>query len=434
MRVINVVLALFPLAAAGWAQVMAPAEIRDPQMRALQQKYFNDLKRITGAAAGHNFPYHFYFSRTLDLGEKQQQRSDQRSVQFERYQGRTVLRITGNYFASYSAELMKPEERARQTYEAVILPLLRAAVQAMEKSDLPQAFAFEISHHVRRKMLGVSSEGVENVVLILPKAAAQRLVTATDPQVQEAAMFEGEMYLNAAPISLWPHTDVETAEGTIPAMPRKTVEEPAPTVSPRLLQGLKFPSAPAQVTAAVPEKQAAPASVAGQPASRDASPDAVKRLQKAYQETLDRMVQELESQAHFVRYAPPTFIPFHGGLYLQLSVTTPLPEAAAGSQYRLAALAFDQHLAHLIRPALAYFKDRDDFDGIDFSTSIRLAADPASEGSPVAVEFVFPLKLLRTYADFDATGQQLIDASFVLINGERVGLNLQVAEAGSTAR
>jgi len=47
------------------------------------------------------------------------------------------------------------------------------------------------------------------------------------------------------------------------------------------------------------------------------------------------------------------------------------------------------------------------------------------------VEFIFPLSLLHTYAQFDCTGQQLIDASFVLINGERVSLNLQMSEAGS---
>ena len=206
-------------------------------------------------------------------------------------------------------------------------------------------------------------------------------------------------------------------------------------MSPRLLQGFSFPNAAAKVTAEVPEKQPAPAApVALPPAARDTSPEALKTLQQSYQSTLDRMVQELESQAHFVRYAPPAFIPFHAALYLQLSVTTTLPETAAGSQYRLAALAFDQHIAHLIRPALAYFKDRDDFDGIDFSTSLRLAGDQSSQGSPVAVEFIFPLKLLRAYADFDVTGQQLIDGSFVLINGERVTLSLQVAEAGFVAR
>jgi hypothetical protein len=32
------------------------------------------------------------------------------------------------------------------------------------------------------------------------------------------------------------------------------------------------------------------------------------------------------------------------------------------------------------------------------------------------------------YADFDATGQQLLEASFILINGEPVSLDLPVAE------
>ena len=200
MRVTNVILALLALATVAWSQVLSPGEIHDARLRALQQKYFQELKLITSSVAGHSFPYHFYFSRTLDLAEKDQQRADQRSVQFERYQGKIVLRITGNYFASYSAELMKPEERALRTYEAVMLPLLHAAVPALVKADAPEAFAFEISHHVRRKVLGVSSEGIENVVLILPKAAAQRLVASADPNAREAAMFEGEMYLNAVPI------------------------------------------------------------------------------------------------------------------------------------------------------------------------------------------------------------------------------------------
>ena len=152
---------------------------------------------------------------------------------------------------------------------------------------------------------------------------------------------------------------------------------------------------------------------------------------KAYQANIDRMVQELNPQAHFVRYAPPAFIPFHSGLFLQLSVTTALPDSAKGSQYKLAALAFDRHVAHLIRPVLSYYKeDRGDFDGIDFSASVRLNADPAAEGGSVAVEFIFRWPMLRAYEQFDCTGQQLIDSSFVLINGERVSLNLQAAEAG----
>ena len=415
------------------AQVLAPEEIRDPNLRELQRKYFAELKQITAAASAHNFPYHFYFSRVLDLSEKEQLTNDQRSVQFDRYQEKTVLKITGNYFAAYSAELMKPGERARQTYQDVILPLLRAAVAALEKADAPQAFAFEISHHVRRKVIGVSSEGTENVVLILARDSAQRLVAATDVEAQQAAILEGEVFLNAAPISLWPRP-----EGEVAKVEPAHVSALSPAVSPQPVKALSAPKVPnplvANVLAAKQDLLAKPQSPAGAPV-RGTSPEALKSIQSSWQGVLDRMVQDLNSQAHFVRYAPPAFIPFHKGLYLQLSLTTALPESAGGSQYKLAALAFDQHVAHLIRPTLAYFKeDRGDFDGIDFGTSIRLGDDKNSDGSQVAVEFIFPLTMLRAYEQFDCTGQQLVDSGFVLINGERVSLNLQIAEADSSWR
>jgi hypothetical protein len=50
------------------------------------------------------------------------------------------------------------------------------------------------------------------------------------------------------------------------------------------------------------------------------------------------------------------------------------------------------------------------------------------EGSSEAVEFFFPFSLLRCYQKYDCTGQQLIDGGTVLVNGERVSLDLQTAE------
>jgi hypothetical protein len=402
------------------AQVIAPDEILDPNLRDLQRKYFSELKRITEAAAAHNFSYHFYFSPVLGLTEKDTRNNDQRSVRFDRYQNQIVLKITGNYFAAYSTELMKPEERARQTYQDVILPLLQAAVPALEQADALQAFAFEISHHVRKKVLGVSSEGTENVVVILPKASAQRLVAATSPAAQQAAVLEGDVFLNAAPIALWPRPEVAKVE---PA----PVSAPASMTAPRPIKAPIMQPVP-NLLAAKLEPPVKTPSLAAAPV-RETSPESLKSLQSSYQGVLDRMVQELNMQAHFVRYAPPAFIPFHNGLYLQLSLTTSLPESDSGSRYKLAALALDDHIAHLIRPTLAYFKeDRGDFDGIDFSTSIRLGGEKNPDGSVVAVEFIFPLTMLRAYEQFDCTGQQLIDSGFVLINGERVSLHLEIAE------
>jgi hypothetical protein len=385
------------------AQVLSPTELVDPTLRGLQQSHLEELHAITAAMEGHKFPYHFYFSRKLDLSERDQERNDQRSIQFDRFEGKIVLKITGNYFAAYSAERMTNEERARQTYRDVMLPILQAAAPALARTDVPDAFALEISHHVIRKVLGVETESPENVVLILPKASAQHLMEARDEAGRAAAVLEGAAYLNGAPVSFWP---------------RELKESPVIRVS-------TAPAAPAAAAPTVPVAPAAPAA----PADPSRSTNAPMKLDAEYRDTFASMIKELDSQAHFVTYAPPSFVAFRGGQYLQIPITTTLSPTDSGSQYRLAALAFDRHVAHLIRPVLAYFKDAADFTGIDFSTTVRLAGPNAESVGGTAVEFIFPLSALRRYEQFDLTGQQLLDASVVLINGERAGLDLQAAEA-----
>jgi len=176
MRASSILFCAFLLQALAAAQVLSPEEIGDPQMSALQRKYLGRIEaQSPRQAAAHSFPYHFYFSRTLDLAEKEQPRSDQRSAQFDRYQDQTVLKITGNYFASYSAELMKPEERPGKLTRNVMFPLLQASVKALENTDVPQAFALEISHHVRKKCPGGFIGSASKCLLILPRDSAQRL-------------------------------------------------------------------------------------------------------------------------------------------------------------------------------------------------------------------------------------------------------------------
>jgi hypothetical protein len=116
---------------------------------------------------------------------------------------------------------------------------------------------------------------------------------------------------------------------------------------------------------------------------------------------------------------------FHNAAYLQLPLNTPLdPSAAGSSRYKLAALSFDDHIAHLVRLVLAYFEKDPNFDGIDFSTSVKLSNSP----SPLAIEFILPIKALRCYAAYDCSGQQLLNAGVILLNGDRVTLDLQLAE------
>jgi len=408
MRKISRAVAIISLlAGAAVAQVISPAEIKDPELRSLQQQYLDQLQYVGNEVHAHNFDHPFYFSRRLDIDEQKQQRVDQRSVRFDKFKDETVLAVTGNYYAAYPAR-MDGNERARHTFEEVVLPILKVEVSQFEKNSKIQGYAFEVSHHVIGKVMDVTMERPENVEFYIPQPAAQRLVLAKNETEEQAALLDSQVFLNTEPTTLWV---------------RKDVAEP---------EALKHPiAASADAENAQAKTKAgsgfAPALNIATP-TRDVSPEAINALQTANQPTLDKIVSELDAQAHFVAYAPPKFVAFRQGIYLEASVTTTMAAAQQGSRYKQAALAFDDHISHLIRPMLASFKNDSSFDGIAFSTSLRTGTDEDATSSE-AVEFFLPFAALRCYERYDCTGQQLLDAGFVLINGERVGLELQAAEA-----
>src|SRR5262249_49256622 len=154
------------------------------------------------------------------------------------------------------------------------------------------------------------------------------------------------------------------------------------------------------------------------------TPESLAVLQRQNQDAIDRMVEGLDSEAHFIPYAAPTFIGFRRGAYLQLSFHTLLDAASGTSRYKLAALAFDEHVSHLIRPLLDYFPGDVDFDGVDFSSIIRVS----DGGKTEAVEFFLPIRVMRCFAAYDCTGQQLLDSGTVVMNGERAKLDREIAE------
>jgi hypothetical protein len=425
-------IALFLLVAiASLAQVVSPVEIKDPALRALQQEYMEDLRLVGQDILATKFDYPFYLSRKLDLDQAQQLHADQHSIRFDSYNGRTVLAITGNYYAAYSAEKVSPDERARSTFLNAVMPVLKAAVPRFQSNRQVQGYAVEISHHIMGKVMGVSMERPENLMVFLPQSAALRLLASKDDDTRQAALMQGQTFLNAQPTTIWLNGNGPQLAASAPAVDDSTEGRSAPgQVGAEIV-----PSGDAQqpTTAATSPSTSKPKEPPAQPSPppRDISPQALAFLQAANQPVVDQMVKELDSQAHFVAYAPPKFVTFRQGIYLEVSLNSRLPASDAGSRYKLAAMAFDDHVAHLIRPLLAYFKDEQKFDGIGFSTTIHLAGKAASSTSE-AVEFFFPLSSLGCYEKYDCSGQQLLDAGTVLINGERVALDLQIAEGGSS--
>lgn len=421
---IRVLVVVFSLGLSCEAQVPV-SQIKDPVAQRLQQQYVSHLRELSAEAVTLHFPYPFYFSQILDIDEVQQKRMPTGSIRFDGYHGQTVLEITGNYYVSYSSELVGANLRARKTFQDVILPLLKIAVSHMDRTVPLDAYAFEIAHHVRTNVLKVSTEGPENLMMLIPRGMAERLVDAKDTDGQQSALLESEVFLNGEPFALWLTGDEAPAdvndhylarhksESQTPSLTVESHAEPGTLVNPRLIPE-------SELALEIRERAKVPP---------DLSPVRMEKLQTTYEGVIQKLTVDLNTQAHFVPYAPPAFIAFRDGAYLQLNMNTELDQPASSSRYRIAALAFDSHIAHLLRPVSRYFHDNPQFEGIDFSTT----AHQADQANPVSVEFIVPFLALSCYEKYDCTGQELINRSVVLINGERVTLDLQRAEADLAA-
>ncbi len=417
-------LVAFSLAASCSAQVLSVSRIKDQQGRILQQKYSTELSQLGADAAAIHFPYPFYFSETLDIDEARQKQLPLGSIHFDNFGGEIVLEITGNYYVSYSSSMLNANLRARKTFQDVILPLLKVAVAHVDRTAPFDAYAFEVAHHVRGKVLKVDTEGPENLMLLVPRGVAERLVQAKDDERRQAALLESQIFLNGEPLTLWLAEEQAPAEVNEHYVSRikngpasassltPIVNEPGTLVSRNLIPE-------GELGKTIRERSKIPP---------DLSAARLAKLQGVYENVVQRLSVDLKEQAHFVDYAPPAFIAFRDGAYLQLSMNTEMDQPA-GSRYRAAALAFDDHISHLLRLSVKYFRDNPHFEGIDFSTTVH----PPSPASPESVEFVVPFAALACYEKYDCTGQELINRSVVLINGERVALDLQRAEAEFSA-
>ena len=407
---ITAVLFLLVGAASLCAQVITPMELPDPKAQHLQQRHLQTLMSIGKEIEAHPFPYPFYFSRALAVDLDKMQAADQRSIRFDIYNHQTVLEITGNYYASYAAERMDAYARLKETFVQVIAPILRAEVPHFPDDSEFSAFAVEISHHVRQKVMGISAEMPENITVILPVAIAQKFVDASNDDQRQAAVLEAQVFLNGQPCLLWLREGAPSEEWKASNAPPVIKTQTVGSVSP----GSGAPSSAPGVSSNLLKTTSL----------RIITPEVLAGLQRQNQDAVDQMAKALDPQAHFLAYAAPSFIGFRQGAYLQLSFRTPLDAAPSTSRYKLAALAFDDHVVHLIRPLLNYFPQEVAFDGVDFSTTVHLP----DNSSVASVEFFLPLRMMRCFAAYDCTGQQLLDSGTVVINGERAALDLQIAE------
>ena len=176
--------AIFPCRAGSHPDGVVRSQDAAPAAEATSRRW----SAIGSEVEAHKFPYPFYFSRVLDVDQSKMPMQDQRSIRFDFYKSQTVLEITGNYYAAYSADRMDAYARLKETFQQVVMPILQASVPHFPDDSAFTAYAIEVSHHVRQKEMGLSAEHPENVTVIIPVLSAQKLVDAkTDDQKQAAS-------------------------------------------------------------------------------------------------------------------------------------------------------------------------------------------------------------------------------------------------------
>ena len=422
------------------AQV-SPAEILNPDLKALEETYFPQLKALNQSIARIKFPFPFYLSRYVGIDPAKQAESDSRGLEFVRFQDRVILKVTGNYNAAYDTARMNQNERAAATFRMVILPILNLMTAALPQDVACDGIGFEISHHAHTRAPGYDYEGKENLVVVLDRADAWALSSASKDSERQEIVNRSKVFVSGADFGLSlserDPLNVQALPRSIPAKPDATSTARSSTLVARspFVKSTPAPPAVSPALAASPEPATASATppipslnaADPPPATPPPTPADADRLNDKYQSQLAALAKEGADKYHFVDYSPPTFMIFRNQIVLQMTLRNSLQFGPAkDSIYKRAAQSFDLFLA----PQMKDLSDRIsldvEFQFFDFSVLNKLS--PGPKGTSEAIEFICPSAAVKRFVNAEITNQQLLDQSIILVNGVRIALNLQLVE------
>jgi hypothetical protein len=422
------------------AQV-SPAEILNPDLKALEETYFPQLKALNQSISKTKFPFPFYLSRFVGIDPAKQAEADSRGLEFVRFQDRVILKVTGNYNAAYDTNRMTQNERAADTFRTVVLPILVLTTATLPQDIACDGIGFEISYHARSREPSYDFEGKENLVLVLDRIDAWALSGAHTDSVRQEILNRNKIYVSGTDFGLSlierDPLNVQALPRSIPARPDATSTARSSTLvarSPLLNLNNSLPAvspaiaatadpAPANANPVVPSLKAVDPLPAGPPPS----PADAERLNETYQAQLAALAKGGATKFHFVDYAPPAFMVFRDQIALQMTLRNSLQFGPAkGSIYKRAAQSFDLFLAPQMKDLSDRISPDVEFQFLDFSVLNKLS--PGPKGTSEAIEFICPRAAVKQFVNAEITNQQLLDQSIILVNGVRIALNLQLVE------
>jgi hypothetical protein len=433
----HLVLAIVLLVAiSGFAQV-SPGEIANPKLKAAEQEYLLELRSLQHAINETKFPLPFILTRYVGLDPARQSSLDTRGIEFVYFQNRILLKTSGFYSAAFNSEQLTPNERASRTFQEVVIPILQLIAKEIPPDVMCDGIAFEIAYHARDPRKDSDFEGREILAVVLDRADAFALLSESGNEQRQAILNRSGVYLDAQPfalalgqkeaLNLEALGDLVSGDAGLatPSASGIVTSTRASIAGPRLVTTALSTPAHATPAGILAASIISPYVAATEPKSA-ASPADAERLQAQFQPQLDALLSKDGAQFHLVEYAPPSFALDHKQLVLQLTLRNSLAfEKTTSSIYKRAAQSFDLFLAPQLKALVPKLPDDLQVDALDFSILNHLGNE--KDGSE-AVEFICPLKAIRSFVEDEIAGQDLINQSVVLVNGVRIRLDLELVE------
>jgi len=397
---------------------VSPNQISDPRAKAEEEKYLAQLESLHQSIASTKFTSPFALARYLHAKPGQRAAEDSDGIEFVNFQGRVVLKISGAYKSAYSATVLSRNERAGQTLVSAVVPLLRlVAEQIPERADY-DGIGFEIIYDTRDADAAYRYEGKEVLTVVFNRNDAFTFAKANEGPGRQEILNRSDVFVNGVEFGLTLGQREALSVATLDrSLPRHS-EESSSSASPNPVQ-LDVVSRPG----GRPGVSVTQPAIHGEPEPTFAN---AVRLQDRFQAQLDEIVRGSGPKFHFDASYPATFEVSGDQTVLHLTLCNTLRfEKGTTSIYRRAAQGFDLFLAPELRDLSRRLPVDEGYDALDISVLNKLEAGSAS---PETVDYICPLSGLRAFAENKITSQDLINQSVVLVNGMRIGLNLEAVE------
>jgi len=192
---------LLGMTAAAFGQV-SPVEVLNPRLKANEARYLPQLQSLQQSIAATKFPFPFRLARYPNAKPGQRVASDPNGIEFVYFEGRVVLKISGIYKAAFNARLLSKNERASQTIQDVVVPILQLVKQQIPSNVDCDGIGFEIIYNTRDANKAYDYEGQEVLTVVFDRKDAFSYANASGNAERQQILNRSDIFVDGKEFGL----------------------------------------------------------------------------------------------------------------------------------------------------------------------------------------------------------------------------------------